>query len=85
MDERAVIILKIPGRVDDIDLDVPLDIAAFELISGLNEAYDLGIDMDIESNCHLSSESPVALLRGSKTLREYGIRNGSVIHVPKTE
>ena len=30
--------------------------------------------------CYLKSENPIALLRGNKTLAEYGIRNGTLIN-----
>jgi uncharacterized ubiquitin-like protein YukD len=81
MDERAIVILKIHNRDFVTDLDVPLDISANELLAGLNEAYGLGIDTGNAANCYLRAENPIALLRGSKTLSEYGVRNGTVIHI----
>jgi uncharacterized ubiquitin-like protein YukD len=81
MDERVVVVLKIHSRKFETDLDVPLDITANELLNGINDAYGLGIDTGNAANCFLSAENPIALLRGSKTLLEYGIRNGSVINI----
>ena len=46
----------------------------------LNEAYKLEIDTSNIKNCYLKSENPIALLRGNKTLAEYGIRNGTLIN-----
>ena len=59
---------------------MPLDISANELVNALNTAYELGIDTTDIKNCYLKAEKPVALLRGNKTLREFGIRNGSIIN-----
>lgn len=63
------------------DLEVPLDITANDLIIALNSAYSLQMDTENIFNCYLIAENPIAFLRGNKTLREYGIRNGSqIIH-----
>lgn len=53
---------------------------ANDLVLALNSAYDLGIDTSDIKNCYLKSEYPIALLKGNKTLAEYGIRNGSCIY-----
>ena len=63
-----------------VDLEIPLDMTARELLLALNQAYVLGIELDKMSECYLSCERPTALLRGNRTLREIGLRNGSVIH-----
>ena len=68
--EKAIIIFNIVGKNTSVDLEVPLD----------NTAYELGIDTTDIKNCYLKAEKPVALLRGNKTLREFGIRNGSIIN-----
>lgn len=77
--ETAIIILNITKRNFTVDLEVPLDISANDLVNALNTAYELGIDTSDIKNCYLKAENPIALLRGNKTLSEYGIRNGSVI------
>lgn len=76
----AIIVFNIVKRQFTIDLEVPLDITANELVIALNTAYELGIDTTNIKNCFLKAENPIALLRGNKTLSEYGIRNGSVIN-----
>ena len=78
--ETAVIIFNIIQREFSADLEVPLEITANELVLALNTAYDLGIDTTDIKNCYLKSESPIALLRGNKTLKEFGIRNGSIVN-----
>lgn len=76
----AVVIFNIVKRQFAVDLEIPLDITANELVVALNSAYALGIDTSDIKNCFLKAEKPIALLRGNKTLSEYGIRNGSVIY-----
>lgn len=75
----AIIVFNIVKRQFSVDLEVPLNITANELVVALNTAYELGIDTSNIKNCYLKAENPIALLRGNKTLSEYGIRNGSVI------
>ena len=76
----AVIIFNIIQREFSADLEVPLEITANELVLALNTAYDLGIDTTDIKNCYLKSENPIALLRGNKTLKEFGMRNGSIVN-----
>ncbi len=78
--ETAIVILKILKRNFSVDLEIPLYISANELVIALNTAYDLGIDTTNVKNCYLKAEKPIALLKGNKTLEEFGIRNGTVIY-----
>lgn len=78
--ETAIIILNITKRNFTVDLEVPLDITANDLVNALNTAYELGIDTSDIKNCYLKAENPIALLKGNKTLAEFGLRNGSVIN-----
>ena len=78
--ETAIIILNITKRNFTVDLEVPLDISANDLVNALNTAYELGIDTSDIKNCYLKAENPIALLKGNKTRPEFGLRNGSVIN-----
>lgn len=78
--ETAMVEFSIPNRRFTVDLEVPLVITANELVIALNTAYDLKIDTSDINNCYLKAEHPIALLRGNKTLAEFGIRSGSVIY-----
>ena len=61
-------------------MEIPTDISAGELIIGLNEAFNLGVNTsDTSRNC-LKAENPIALLRGSKLISEYGLHTGSIIN-----
>ncbi|GKU27251.1 hypothetical protein CFOLD11_40780 [Clostridium folliculivorans] len=78
--DTAIVIFNISKRNYTVDLDLPLNISANELVLALNEAYDLQIDISDIKNCYMKSENPIALLRGNKTLADYGIRDGSSIN-----
>lgn len=80
MEEKAIIVFNICKQDISVDLKIPLDITAKDLIIALSKAFDLEIDADNIFKCYLKSENPVALLRGNKTLQEFGIRNGSIIN-----
>ena len=77
--ERAIVVFKMIERKQSLDIDIPLDISANDLVLALNSAFGLKIDTLYIKNCYLKSENPIALLRGSQTLKEYGIRDGSII------
>lgn len=79
MEEKAVVEFVNVHSNLHVDLEVPLGITANDLVLALNEAYALGIDTNNIFNCYLAAENPIAFLRGNKTLKEYGIRNGSCI------
>lgn len=76
----AIVVFNIMKRNVSVDLEVPLNITANELVVALNTAYDLGIDTTNAKNCYLTAENPIALLKGNRLLSEYGLRNGTVIH-----
>lgn len=78
MADKAIIMFFAKGN-KGVDLEVPLDITAIELIQALNSAYALGAAQDRLGESYLKCENPIALLRGNKTLEEMGIHNGSKI------
>lgn len=80
MDNKAMVIFRILKRKQEHDLEIPLDISANELFVALNTAYELGIDTGDIKNCYLQAERPIALLKGNKSLAEFGVRNGTIIY-----
>ncbi len=80
MNNKAIIIFNITKKGMSFDLEVPLDISANDLVIALNRAYELGIDTTDIKNCYLKMENPIALLKGNKTLAEFGLRNGSIVN-----
>lgn len=77
--ERVIVRFVARSKNISCDIEVPLDITANDLIVGLNDAYKLGIDLSDMRQCYLSCENPVALLKGKRSLGEYGVRDGSLI------
>ena len=80
MENRVTVLFVIHKRHEEHELSIPLDISANDLVSALSSAYNLGIQTQNIKNCYLQSENPIALLKGNKTMEEFGIRNGSRIN-----
>ena len=78
--DTAIMVMNIPKKNICVDLEIPLDISANELVFALNTAYELGIEITNIKDCYLKSENPIALLKGNKSLAEFGLRNGSIIN-----
>lgn len=78
MKKSAIIMLQImqasTRRVVEQDLEVPVDIAAERVIAAIAKAYHLG-----PPAAYLTCENPIVLIRGGKTLAEYGVHDGSTI------
>lgn len=78
--ERIIVIFYHHQTGKKLDLELPVDLSANELIIGLNQGFQLGMDLANLSGCFLRSENPIAFLKGSKTLKEYGLHHGTVLH-----
>lgn len=72
-----IAIMHVPTRGICEELEIPLDITVLELIQAINTIYSLGVKPDNIYNYCLKADNPKALLRGEKTLREYGLRDGT--------
>ena len=79
MDDKVIVIFKNKQFTDGVDIEIPLNISANELIYGIKESFALKVDIDNPEECYLRMENPIGLIRGDTKLSEYGIRNGSVI------
>ncbi len=88
MNQKIIITIRIfaPEKAE-CDIEVPLDITAYELFCGLKEAFRLKNTPFEKEACFLCSESPVAFLTGDNTLEEYHLRDGTIINLvpPNTE
>lgn len=78
--EKVIVIFNMVNRGKTEDLELPLDISVNELVMALNVAYELDLDLSDIKNCYLKTENPIAFLKGNRTLREFGMRNGTVIN-----
>lgn len=79
MENKATVVFRVYRRALEVDLEIPLNITANDLVIALNQAYDLGIETSDVKNCYLKTENPIALLRGNKLLKDYGIHNGTIV------
>lgn len=70
MEGRVIVKFDFENNVEDFE--VPLNITANELIFALKQRYNI--------DDFLSSENPIALIKGESTLEEIGIRDGSIIY-----
>lgn len=82
MKDKAVIIFErqFSDNVKCIDIEVPLDISANELVIALNQTYQLGINTEDIKQCYIRCERPIVLLRGDRSLRDFGVREGTLMH-----
>lgn len=78
--DKAVIVLNLQSRGTTTDVEVPLNITANELVTGLNSAFGLGIDTKNIRMSYLKAENPIVLLKGNRTLEELGVHTGTVIN-----
>lgn len=81
--ETVTVVFNMLKRNVSVDIEIPLYISANDLVIALNAAYDLKIDTSNVKECYLKAEKPIALLKGNKTLSDFGIRNGTVIYFTK--
>lgn len=81
--ENVIVTFEMVKKHTCFDIEVPLDISADELIKALNSAYSLGIETTNPRNCYIQAENPIALLKGNRMLKEFGIRNGSILRFTK--
>ncbi len=60
MEEKVVVEFINYMNQSHIDLEIPLEITANDLVLALNEAYGLGMDTDDIFSCYLVAENPIA-------------------------
>lgn len=85
MENRIVVEFNDLKNNRSVDIDIPTDITVRELLMGLNQAYGLNVDVSDVKHCYLKSENPIVLLRGNKTIQEFGLHDGSKIYYTETE
>ena len=79
-ESKVIITINLINQGISRDIEVPLDISANELCDALFQKYYPERYGNMKKY-YLRSERPIALLRGEKTLREYGLCDGSVINI----
>lgn len=79
MKDKIIVQFERKKTGEILDLEIPGNITANELIYSLNEGLSLGLDLNNVAENYLISENPVALLRGDTLLENLGVHNGSKI------
>ena len=79
MNNKVIIQFINEGAKQNVELEIPINITANDLIIALNEAFNLEMDVDNIFNCYLIAENPIAFLHGNKELSEYGIRTVQLV------
>lgn len=79
MRDKMILIFNHVQKNEKFDIEVPCDLTANELVSGLNEGLALGLDLKDMTQCYLKAINPIMLLKGNKTLAEFGLHDGSEI------
>ncbi|MBE5969321.1 MAG: hypothetical protein E7242_03730 [Lachnospiraceae bacterium] len=79
MAERVIVNFKNVDENKTVEIEIPLDITANDLVYALNKTFNLGMNTDDIFESFLVSEKPIAFLRGNKMLEEFGLRNGTDI------
>jgi len=82
MSNSVIITVNLIKKNQSYDLEIPLDISASELCTALFKEYLPEHYGDMQQY-YLRAERPIVLLRGERTLRDYGIRDGSVINITR--
>ena len=80
LSEKILVQFNMIKRKRTVDIEIPTDITARELIIGLNEAYNLEIDITNVKECFLKCENQIDFVMGYKLLREFGLRTGTIIN-----
>lgn len=74
---NTIIVIVHTGTGHLIDLEIPVDITADELISSLH----LALHLPGERPKYIRSENPVALICGRTKVEHFGLRNASTIYI----
>lgn len=83
MKNTATIIFQIPSLKLIKELEVPLSMTGNEFCRALITTYMNVSDEKKLYNCYLKCENPIALIRGMKTLEDFGIHDGSIVSCDK--
>lgn len=75
MDHKTVVIQMMTGKT--VDIEIPVNISANNLISALHGALRLPGDCPDYIRC----ENPIAMLQGDAPVSYFGIRDGSILYV----
>lgn len=79
MKDKIILLFEREKTGESFDIEVPIEITANELLVALNRGLSLGINLTDVSQCYLTTENPIALLKGDVALEEFGLHDGTKI------
>lgn len=79
MEEKLIVKFIHVKRNEKMDLQIPADLTANELVLALNQGLELGINTRDIAQCYLKATNPVALLKGNRLLADFGLHHGTEI------
>lgn len=81
MKDKIVLVVIFLERNISEELEVPVDISADELILALNQIYELNLNPERVFSYYLKADNPKVLLQGQRKLKEFGVRNGTILYL----
>ena len=79
--DTVTVEIRIPKMSLCEDLEIPLDITVNDFIIALNQIFNLHMNLENMSLCYLKTENPIALLKGNRLIRDFGVRNGTIFNL----
>ena len=79
--EKVIVVLNLIHQKRQLDIEIPLDISVYELVTALKETFQLPIKAESMYDCHIRTENPIGFFRGNQILAECRIMNGTIINV----
>lgn len=79
MKEKVILQFEREKTGECFDIEVPLGITANELLHSLNKGLNLGLNLADLSQCYLTTENPIVLLKGDVLLEQFNIHDGTRI------
>ena len=81
MKKTAICILHPGGSSDPLDLEIPLNLPAEELIGALRRTFLPELREGEPESGFLRCENPIALLHGRRKLKDWGVRDGTILYL----
>ena len=79
--DKAIITLKIQNTNEEYELEIPTEITVKELCNALNIGLKLK-ERNIQiSNYYIKTFNPLSFIKGRDILKDYGVRNGTIIEL----
>lgn len=79
--EKVIVVLNLMKQNRQLDLEIPLDISVYDLVSALKETFQLSIEIKNIHECYIRTENPIGFFKGKQILADCRIMNGTIINI----